>query len=275
MHNLLDLHVNMKVYRQGAMSTQLKIKQVADASGFTAATLRYYEQIGLLPEATRTPAGYRTYDERTLDRLAFIARAKQLGCSLEEITGLTTAWDGGQCGPIQDQLRQLVASKITAAQDQIAELATFAAELQAAAAALERHRPEGACDERCGCIGEPDETEPVVATVQAVSLTSKPAAIGEPAIACTLSAGSMKGRIADWQALLSHVDHRDGVDGGVRAAFGPSVPMADLMRLVAAEQDCCQFFRFAITVDTRGIALEVRAPEDAREIVESMFGVPS
>ena len=41
--------------------------------------------------AARTAAGYRIYDERTLDRRAFIARAKQLGCSLEEITGLTTA----------------------------------------------------------------------------------------------------------------------------------------------------------------------------------------
>ena len=46
------------------------------------------------------------------------------------------------------------------------------------------------------------------------------------------------------------------------------------MRLVAAEQDCCQFFRFAITVDTRGVALEVRPAGDAIEIVESMFGSP-
>ena len=128
------------------MTTGLKIKEVADASGFTAATLRYYEQIGLLPEASRTPAGYRMYDQRTLERLAFIARAKQLGCSLEEIAGLTTAWDGGQCGPIQDRLRQLVAAKIAAAQNQIAELMTFTAELQQAATALERHRPDGACD---------------------------------------------------------------------------------------------------------------------------------
>src|SRR6476619_4269544 len=101
------------------MMTRLKIKEVADASGFTPATLRYYEQIGLLPQASRTPAGYRTYDQRTLDRLAFIARAKQLGCSLDEITGLATAWDGGQCGPIQDGLRQLVAAKIAAAQRQL------------------------------------------------------------------------------------------------------------------------------------------------------------
>ncbi len=257
------------------MTTGLKIKEVADASGFTAATLRYYEQIGLLPEALRTPAGYRLYDQRTLDRLAFIARAKQLGCSLEEIAGLATAWDGGQCGPIQDQLRQLVADKVAAAQHQIVELVTFSSELQHAAAALERHRPDGACDTECGCLGDPDDTSNVGVTVQAVSLSVKPLSSGEPAIACTLSAGSMKGRIADWNALLAHVERRERIHDGVRSLFAPSVPTEELIRLVTAEQDCCQFFQFAITVDTRGVALEVRAPTDAQSIVESMFGAPS
>jgi DNA-binding transcriptional MerR regulator len=257
------------------MSTGLKIKEVADASGFTAATLRYYEQIGLLPEASRTPAGYRVYDQRTLNRLAFIARAKQLGCSLDEITGLTTAWDGGQCGPIQDQLRQLAAAKITAAQHQIAELVTFWSELQQAASALERHRPDGACDTNCGCVSGPDDTASVAATSHAVTLTAKPTAARAPAIACTLSAGSMKRRIADWQSLLAHVEHREPIDDGVRSVFAASAPIGEVMKLVAAEQDCCQFFRFAITVDTRGVALEVRAPGDAIEIVEAMFGTPS
>jgi MerR family transcriptional regulator, copper efflux regulator len=254
------------------MSAELKIKEVADASGFTPATLRYYEQIGLLPEASRTPAGYRVYGQRTLERLAFIARAKQLGCSLEEIAGLTTAWDGGQCGPVQEQLRNLVAVKIAAASNQILELTTFARELQHAAAALERHRPEGACDSQCGCVSDPGDTA-TAASVQAISLTAKPAVDGEPAIACTLSTDAMKGRIDDWQVLLDHVERRERINGGVRNVFGPSVSHAELIRLVAAEQDCCQFFQFAITVDTRGIALEVRAPEDARPIVEAMFGV--
>lgn len=257
------------------MTTGLKIKAVADASGFTAATLRYYEQIGLLPEASRTPAGYRLYDQRTLDRLAFIARAKQLGCSLEEITGLTTAWEGGQCGPVQDRLRELVAGKIAAAQHQIVELVTFSSELQHAATALERHRPDGACDDNCGCVSDPDGAPAAVTSVQAVSLSAKPVSSGEPAIACTLSAGSMKGRIADWNALLDHVERRERIDGGVRSVFAASVPTGELIRLVAAEQDCCQFFRFAITVDTRGVALEVRAPADAQTIVESMLGAPS
>jgi MerR family transcriptional regulator, copper efflux regulator len=263
----------MKVYA-GPVRTGLKIKQVADASGFSAATLRYYEQIGLLPEASRTPAGYRVYDQRTLDRLAFIARAKQLGCTLDEITGLTTAWDGGQCGPIQDQLRQLVAGKIEAAQNQIGELMTFTSELQHAAAALERHRPDGACDDDCGCFSDPDDGAAVAATIQAVNLSTKPLA-ADPQIACSLSAGSMNGRIQDWQALLAHVVRREALEDGVRCVFAVSVPSGELVRLVAAERDCCQFFQFAITVDARGVALEVRAPAEALPVVESMFGAGS
>jgi hypothetical protein len=84
----------------------------------------------------------------------------------------------------------------------------------------------------------------------------------------------MKGRIADWQSLLAHVERREAIDGGVRSVFARSVPIGEVMRLVAAEQDCCQFFRSAITVDTRGVALEVRAPQDAIDMVESMFGSP-
>ena len=248
----------------------MKIKDVAAASGFTPATLRYYEQIGLLPEASRTAAGYRTYDQRTVERLAFITRAKQLGCTLEEIAGLTTAWDGGQCGPIQDRLRQLVAAKIVAAQNQIGELMTFTSDLQTAAAALELHRPDGACDDDCGCVS--DNTD--IATIQPVSLSIKPTDDDGVAIVCTLAAGSMKGRIADWQALLMHVDRREPVDGGVRCVFASSLTASQLIGLVTAEQDCCQFFEFAITVDTRGIALEVRAPADALPIVTSMFGTP-
>lgn len=85
----------MKVYA-AVVSTGYKIKDVADRSGFSTATLRYYEEIGLLPEVSRTPAGYRVYDDHTLERLAFISRAKQLGCSLDEIADLTVANAGGR-----------------------------------------------------------------------------------------------------------------------------------------------------------------------------------
>ena len=98
---------------------------MARRSGFTPATLRYYEEIGVLPAPPRTDGGYRSYDERTLERLAFIARAKQLGCSLEEIADLSVAWDGGECEPAQDRLRRLVAEKLATAQAEIVELMTL------------------------------------------------------------------------------------------------------------------------------------------------------
>ena len=47
----------------------MRIGEVAQASGTTTKTLRYYEEFGLLPAADRTPAGYRDYGPEVLDRL--------------------------------------------------------------------------------------------------------------------------------------------------------------------------------------------------------------
>ena len=257
------------------VKTDYKIKDVVARSGFSAPTLRYYEEIGLLPESARTESGYRLYDDHTLDRLAFIARAKQLGCSLDEIADLTTAWEGGRCGPVQDRLRSLVADKLAGAHQQIVELMTLTSELRRAATALEQHRPEGACDESCGCVSEPAAGDVEVAG-QAVRLIAKPNAdAGSSPIACTLGADSMHERLDDWRAVLAHVERREAIDGGVRASLDPSAPLESLMHLTIAEQDCCQFFDFAITVDDRGIALEVRAPDDALPIVHALFGAPA
>ena len=257
------------------VNTSYKIKDVVDRSGFSAATLRYYEEIGLLPEATRTAAGYRLYDDRTLDRLAFISRAKQLGCSLTEIADLTVAWDGGRCGPVQDRLRAVVVDKLAVAQQQIVELMTLTSELQRAAATLETHRPDGPCDDSCGCVnGISGSTE--TATAQRVALGKKhdPEVVTVP-IACTLGSQSMRSRVDEWQRLLAHVERRESIDNGLRATFGPATPLGELMRLAAAEQDCCQFFTFAITIDTMGVALEVRAPHDALPVLHSLFGQPA
>lgn len=250
------------------MSTPLRIKQVADVSGFSPATLRYYEDIGLLPASARTAAGYRLYEPGTVERLAFIARAKQLGCTLEEIAGLAAAWDTGRCGPVQDRMRELVATKIAEAQHRMGELLVFTSELQRAAARLDGHRPDGACDDGCGCLAPADDAGP--GTAQAVRLTAKQAA--EAPIACTLAPDDVGARLDDWRALLGHVAARYALADGVRLEFGPGVPGGELLRLAAAEQDCCRFFRFAITVDERGIALEVRAPDEAQELVDSVFG---
>ena len=267
----LDLQVELKVYAV-VVSTSYKIKDAAERSGFSAATLRYYEEIGLLPESARTPAGYRTYDDHTLQRLAFISRAKQLGCSLDEIADLTVAWDGGRCGPVQDRLRTVVADKIASAQQQIVELMTLTCDLQHAAVTLETHRPDGPCDDSCGCVNDTS----MIHTAQLVTLSTKPEGLAaELSIACTLGSQAMQSRLDEWQRLLEHVEHREAIEGGLRATLAPATPLAELMRLTAAEQECCQFFAFALTIDSRGVALEVRCPLDALPVLHSLFGCPT
>jgi hypothetical protein len=91
-------------------------------------------------------------------------------------------------------------------------------------------------------------------------------------IACTLDGAQMADRMVEWQAVLGNVSTRTAVPGGVRLTFVADVPLGEVARLAVAEQECCRFFSFAITVDERGTALEVRAPADALPIVEALFG---
>ncbi len=68
----------------------------------------------------------------------------------------------------------------------------------------------------------------------------------------------MPDRLNEWRTVLAYASSRTrGGDGALRIEFA-DVPVADLARLVVAEQQCCAFLSFAITVDDRGVALEVR-----------------
>ena len=143
------------------------IGETARRSGFTAPALRYYEEIGLVPPSARTDAGYRLYDDDTLDRLAFIARAKQLGCSLEEITDLASIWDGEQCGPVQRRFHELLTTKIAEAERQIAELTALTGQLRDAATHLEGPAVDGPCSAGCACVALGAKRAPVALTAKA------------------------------------------------------------------------------------------------------------
>jgi MerR family transcriptional regulator, copper efflux regulator len=92
------------------------------------------------------------------------------------------------------------------------------------------------------------------------------------AIACTLSADAMPARLQDWERMLGFVTARSTLTDGLRLELDPSAPVAELVELCAAEHGCCQFFAFAVTIDRRGVGLEVRAPNAALPIVLTLFG---
>ena len=80
----------------------MKIGQLAERTGVSTKTIRYYEDIGVLPEPERAANGYRRYADKTADRLAFIQDAQTAGLSLLEIQRILDLRDGGEatCGHV-------------------------------------------------------------------------------------------------------------------------------------------------------------------------------
>ena len=74
----------------------MRIGEVAGRVGVTTKTVRYYERIGLLPEADRTESGYRSYGPDAVDRLEFIRESQATGFSLTEIRSILELKDHGE-----------------------------------------------------------------------------------------------------------------------------------------------------------------------------------
>ena len=84
-------------------------------------TLRYYEEVGLLLAAGRTPAGYRDYGPEVLDRLHFIRRGQAAGLTLAQIGQVLAIRDRGQA-PCQ-HVTDLLDTRLAVIDRQLAELA--------------------------------------------------------------------------------------------------------------------------------------------------------
>lgn len=237
-----------------------RISQLAERVGVAATTLRYYETRGLLP-AQRTAGGYRSHDDRDVERVRFIATAKGLGLPLIRIRDLLAVRQDGMCRDVRARLLSLVADRIADLDRRVQDLHELRRRLDEAHA-----RPDAMpsrdtpCDPDCVIGREPradDDPEDVAPPVP---------------IACSLPADEYTDRVARWQAALSGtVSHRLD-DRTVRTGI-PHDRAGEIAGLAADEVLCCPFFTFTLAVTGAGLHLDATAPADARPLLDDLFTV--
>jgi len=108
-----------------AEDRRLKIGELANQTGLSIKTIRYYESRGLLEQPPRTEAGYRLYGPEEVARLRFVQRAKLLGLTLEEIRELVELAARCNEGEIVPRLEEVLEAKLEATERKMAELSAF------------------------------------------------------------------------------------------------------------------------------------------------------
>ena len=129
----------------------MKIGELASRSDVSTQTIRYYENIGVLPEAVRKPNGYRNYDDSAVKRLAFIRDAQTSGLSLDEIQMVLDMKDAGEstCGHVIGMLER----HISEVDRQIGDLERTRARLEQLVSRAKRMDPSNCTDrDRCQTI---------------------------------------------------------------------------------------------------------------------------
>jgi Cu(I)-responsive transcriptional regulator len=124
------------------MLTGVSIGEAARASGVKVPTVRYYEQIGLLPAPPRTEGNRRFYSDKDLQRLAFIRHARELGFEVEAIRTLLV---------LQDNPNQSCAAADSLAREHLVEVDARIARLNALRDELTRMVDECACGRVSQC----------------------------------------------------------------------------------------------------------------------------
>jgi len=125
------------------MPGSLTIGRLAKLAEVNIETIRYYERRGLLPEPSRTDAGYRLYGEESVARLRFIKQAQALGFTLEEIGELLALRVDAatSCGEVRHRAERKVADVA----EKLRSLQAIQRALMELIAACAQGGPEGEC----------------------------------------------------------------------------------------------------------------------------------
>lgn len=109
----------------------LSIGEACEQAGISPRTLRYYEELGLLPGVRRRAGGRRVYAAEQLERLRFIQRLKALGLTLEEIRALGEVHAiAGSTAAMLAELDEMLARRLATVDARLAELAGLRDEIE-------------------------------------------------------------------------------------------------------------------------------------------------
>ncbi len=87
----------------------MRISEIARILGVNPKTLRYWEEIGLLPPPERDENGYRIYSEKHIKLCKFILKAKRVGFTLREIKEIIQAKESGNvCGCVREKIKKKI-----------------------------------------------------------------------------------------------------------------------------------------------------------------------
>jgi Cu(I)-responsive transcriptional regulator len=107
---------------------RISIGDLAKGTGTKVVTIRYYEQIGLLPAPPRTAGNYRTYSNEHMRRLRFIRRCRDLGFTLDQIRDLLrlSSQKDEECAEVD----RITAQHLIEIEQKISDLKRLAKELR-------------------------------------------------------------------------------------------------------------------------------------------------
>lgn len=125
------------------MAEHMQIGEVAERTGLSHRTIRYYGEVGLVVPSSRTEGGFRLYTDQDVDKLELIKKMKPLDYSLEEMREVLDLIAALDDGPAPAQRRKL-SEKLSSIRDAAkARRDKLAAELDAAESFI------GQLDQRC------------------------------------------------------------------------------------------------------------------------------
>jgi hypothetical protein len=87
--------------------------------------------------------------------------------------------------------------------------------------------------------------------------------------ACTLDAGDVRGRLAEWRAVAAAATDRHRIDGGLRLTFD-NIDIRALTDLAIREHECCAFLSFAVGIGSGGTTLEITGPAAAIGLIDAL-----